>query len=71
MEMSFATSEFYGKAVFHILCPCIFFLKWFTKKNVKQLVIWPVVFLSSCREGWYPELSSNHAGKLEGAVCCQ
>jgi len=57
---------------FFIFCVhASFFLKWFTKKNVKQLVIWPVVFLSSCREGWYPELSSNHAGKLEGAVCCQ
>lgn len=33
MNVSFATLEFYGKAAFHILCPCIVFLKMVYKKE--------------------------------------
>lgn len=53
MEPSFATSEFYEKCFFHILCPCIFFLnnKVVYKKEHKQFVTWPVVFLAPGGQG--------------------
>lgn len=54
METSFATSEFYVKAVFIIFCVhASFFLnKMVYEKECKQFVIWPVVLLSSQRAGW-------------------
>lgn len=53
-EMFFATSEFYGKAVFIMFCvhTSFFLTKWFTKKKKnKQFVIWPVVLSAPKREG--------------------
>lgn len=41
------------------------------KKERKQFVIWPGVLLAPGGRVDNYDLSRNHVGKLEGAICCQ